>query len=155
MAVANAVNAAELTPMKILFLCVANSARSQMAEGIARRVFGENIALTSAGSHPKSINPLAIEVMQEIGIDISHQVAKSIDTLEFSSIDLIITLCAEEVCLVVTGNQQQQHWPLPDPANPQLDKVAQKNLFRQVRDELMTRIIELKKALNLQDNYNK
>lgn len=130
--------------MRILFLCVANSARSQMAEGIARAEWGNDVAVLSAGSQPKAVNPLAVKVMEEIGIDISRHKSKSIDSLDISNIDIIITLCEEEICPVVFGNQKKIHWPLRDPANPALEKAEQVQLFRQIRNELKKRIHEFK-----------
>lgn len=79
---------------KILFLCVANSARSQMAEGLARRQFGADSEVLSAGSRPSKVNPYAIEAMAEIGIDIRDHHSKSVDDVDAGSADLVITLCA-------------------------------------------------------------
>ena len=102
--------------MKILFLCVANSARSQMAEGLARAVFGTRAEVFSAGSVPTRVNPHAVSALAEVGIDISGQTSKSVDDVNAGSMDLIITLCADEVCPVVPGRVKRLHWPLPDPA---------------------------------------
>ncbi len=101
---------------RILFLCVANSARSQMAEGLARHILGEEAEISSAGSDPAQVNPHAVEAMAEIGIDITRQYAKSVDTIELSGLDLVVTLCAEEVCPVLPGHVQRMHWPIADPA---------------------------------------
>ena len=95
----------------ILFLCVANSARSQMAEGLARALFGERALVQSAGSSPSRVNPLAIQVMSELGIDITKQCSKSVDTIAPRIVDLVITLCAEEVCPVFLGEAKRLHWP--------------------------------------------
>jgi len=100
----------------ILFLCVANSARSQMAEGLARAQFGDKFRVFSAGSAPAIVNPYAVQVMDEIGIDISSQRSKSVDDVNISRMNVIITLCADEICPVVTGHAQHVHWPFPDPA---------------------------------------
>jgi arsenate reductase len=78
--------------INILFLCVANSARSQMAEGISQKLLGDIAYVSSAGSHPSKVNPLAIEVLKEIGIDISHQKAKSVNSIDKERIDVVITL---------------------------------------------------------------
>lgn len=129
--------------MKILFMCVANSARSQIAEGLARKVFPD-VEVQSAGSHPGKLNPYAVAVMQEIGIDISRQFSKSVDDLppEFAAgIDFVITLCAEEVCPVVLTKAKKLHWPLSDPASP--DPLPEKEMlqrFRAARDELQERL---------------
>jgi arsenate reductase len=128
--------------MRILFLCVANSARSQMAEGLARELLGSDAVVMSAGSAPTRINPLAIQALREIDIDISHQVSKGIDAIDASGVDLVITLCADEVCPVFLGRARRLHWPLPDPAAvPGDDAIA---TFRRVRDELRKRILTLK-----------
>jgi arsenate reductase (thioredoxin) len=122
-------------PSSILFLCVANSARSQMAEGLARAKFGHRVRVQSAGSEPSRVNPLAIEAMREVGIDISSHVSKSVDTVDPSSVDLVITLCADEVCPVGLAGVPRLHWPLPDPAAP-----GGIERFREVRDELARRL---------------
>src|SRR5689334_9660350 len=101
----------------VLFLCVANSARSQMAEGLARTLFGGLVRVQSAGSAPARINPHAIAAMREIGIDITGQHSKSVDAIDPASVDAVITLCAEEVCPVWPGAFARLHWPLPDPAS--------------------------------------
>ena len=124
--------------MKILFLCVANSARSQMAEGLARALFGAAVEVASAGSVPTRVNPNAIAVMAESGIDISGQTSKSVDVVKAGLMDLIITLCADEVCPVVPGRVERLHWPLPDPAVAPPDQARQK--FREVRDEIRWRL---------------
>lgn len=99
----------------VLFLCVANSARSQMAEGLARRLFGERVRVQSAGSRPSRVNPLAIRAMSELGIDVSHHRSKSVERIDPESVDLVITLCAEEVCPVFLSGAPRIHWPLEDP----------------------------------------
>ena len=98
---------------RVLFLCVANSARSQTAEGLARRIFGNDIEVLSAGSKPSTVSPYAIEVMAELGIDISSQRSKSVVEIDAAGIDLVITLCAEEICLVFPGRVRRLHWPIP------------------------------------------
>lgn len=121
-------------------MCVANSARSQMAEGLARRIFGPTVRIQSAGSEPKHVNPYAARVMREIGIDISAHYAKSIRQLppEFlATMEVIITLCAEEVCPVVIAPQAQRiHWPLHDPAEGSLLLVV---VARHVTNRLLHR----------------
>ena len=101
---------------RILFLCVGNSARSQMAEGFARQILGEGAEVSSAGSKPAPVNPHAVEVMAEIGIDITGQYSKSVDTIDLSGLDLVVTLCAEEVCPILPGHVRRLHWPIADPA---------------------------------------
>lgn len=124
--------------MKILFLCVANSARSQMAEGLARAMFGSAAEVQSAGSVPTRVNPTASAAMAEVGIDISGHASKSVKDVDAGAMDLIITLCADEVCPVVPGRVERLHWPLPDPAGAPADQALSK--FRTVRDEIRTRL---------------
>ena len=100
----------------VLFLCVANSARSQMAEGLARAVAPRDVEIYSAGSAPAGVNPFAREVMQEVGIDISSQRSKSIEEIPAEHIGTVVTLCAEEVCPVFPGKVRRLEWPLQDPA---------------------------------------
>jgi arsenate reductase len=125
----------------ILFLCVANSARSQMAEGLARARYGDRVRVQSAGSAPSVVNPHAIAAMQEIGIDVSSHRSKSVDTIDPSSVDLVVTLCAEEVCPVFLGQARRLHWPFPDPAAARDDQKPVR--FRQVRDAIAARLPEL------------
>ena len=127
----------------LLFLCVANSARSQMAEGLARQLFGQNVRVQSAGSHPSSVNPLAVKVMQEIGIDISQQTSKSVDLVDADAVDTVITLCRQEVCPIFLTSARQMHWPLTDPATGPSDQDARLQCFRDVRDEIAKRLKSL------------
>lgn len=131
----------------ILFLCVANSARSQMAEGLARQLFGPSYTIQSAGSNPAFVHPNAIQALDELGIDAGGQRSKSVQDIDLSAVDLIITLCAEEVCPVVPGKLERRHWPLPDPAAPAASDAAQLENFRKVRDELRQRLQQLKQEL--------
>jgi arsenate reductase len=126
----------------VLFLCVANSARSQMAEGIARRMAGDRLRIQSAGSAPSRVNPLAIRALAEIGIDISGSRSKSVDEVDRESVDTVITLCAEEVCPVYLGQVRRLHWPLPDPAGHAEGEEAGLERFRAVRNELRSRIAD-------------
>ena len=123
----------------ILFLCVANSARSQMAEGIARRLAPERVRVSSAGSMPTSVRPQAAAVLREIGIDIGDQRSKSVDDVE-GLVDVVITLCAEEVCPVWLGSAERLHWALPDPAAVEGTEEQKLEAFRAVRDELLRRL---------------
>ena len=126
----------------ILFLCVANSARSQMAEGLARQMLGPDITVLSAGSAPSRVNPHAIEAMADIGIDISGQRSKSVDDIDPGSIDLVVTLCAEEVCPVLPGRVRRLHWPIPDPASKDtsISPDAMGERFRTARDQIKARM---------------
>ena len=127
-------------PRHILFLCVANSARSQMAEGIARNVAPEGIRISSAGSMPTRVNPLSVQVMREIGIDISGHQSKSVDAIDAASVDAVITLCAEEVCPAFLGKAYRLHWGLPDPAPHGISDLSALDGFRRTRDELKQRL---------------
>jgi len=126
--------------VNILFLCVANSARSQMAEGLARKIFGADARVLSAGSAPSKVNPNAIQVMQEIGVDISGQQSKSIDDIDLKTIDLVITLCADEVCPIVHGKTKKLHWPFADPAGSGKTNAKSLQMFREVRDQIEEKI---------------
>ena len=126
----------------LLFLCVANSARSQMAEGLSRAMFGERAVVASAGSKPSRVNPYAIEVMQETGIDVSGQRSKSVDEIDPADVDTVITLCAEEVCPVFLGKTRRLHWPIPDPArnDPSLTRDDMLARFRAARDAIRSKL---------------
>ena len=127
-------------PKGILFLCVANSARSQMAEGIARSLAPPEVKIWSAGSHPTQVRSEAIAVLKEIGIDISNHHSKAVAEIPAAEVDTIITLCAEEECPIFPGKARRLHWGLPDPAA--IDRSEQNSLaeFRTIRDELLRRI---------------
>jgi arsenate reductase len=127
-------------PRHILFLCVQNSARSQLAEGIARALAPAGVRVSSAGSSPAFVRPQAIQVLREIGIDISGHRAKAIAEIEASSVDAVVTLCAEEVCPIFLGDAVRVHWALPDPAKAPGGEEAQLEAFRSVRDELLRRL---------------
>jgi protein-tyrosine-phosphatase len=129
-----------MQPRHILFLCVANSARSQLAEGIARSLAPPGVKISSAGSSPASIRPQAIQVLNEIGIDISGHRSKGLDSIDAGSVDAVITLCAEEVCPVFLGKAHRLHWGLPDPAAAIGNEETRLNAFRSVRDELLCRL---------------
>ena len=137
-------------PLKILFLCVANSARSQMAEGLARHLLGDAAQVMSAGSQPAGVNPYAIEVMAEIGIDIRDHTSRSVDGIDASTLDLVITLCAEEVCPILPGTVRRLHWPIPDPASddPSLTADDMRVRFRAARDRIETLIEGLQETLH-------
>ncbi len=123
---------------RLLFLCVANSARSQMAEALARHLYGDRVTVQSAGSAPTRVNPNAIAVLAELGIDATNHTSKLVDDIAPDSIDLVITLCAEEVCPVYSGRVERLHWPLPDPAGAPPDQALAR--FREVRETLRARL---------------
>ena len=135
---------------RILFMCVANSARSQMAEGLARAMFGDRVVIESAGSQPATVNPYAIEAMAEAGIDIAGHRSKSVDEIDIQGLDLVITLCAEEVCPILPGKVTRLHWPIPDPASKEpLAPEVMRERFRTARDDLRGKLAALPELLEL------
>jgi arsenate reductase len=136
---------------RVLFLCVANSARSQMAEGLARSMLGGQLDVTSAGSQPSKVNPYAIAAMAEIGIDISGHHSKAVTDVDPASVDAVVTLCADEVCPVLPGRVTRLHWPIPDPASsdPTLSSQEMQTRFRVAREQIRDRLSELPGILGL------
>ncbi|MGD0484208.1 MAG: arsenate reductase ArsC [Gemmatimonadales bacterium] len=133
-------------PRGILFLCVANSARSQIAEGLARDLAPPEVHVYSAGSEPGTINPLAVRVLAEAGVDASAQRSKGLDAVPLDAVDLVVTLCAEEVCPLFPRPVRTLHWPLPDPARAEGTEDERLAAFRAVRDDLAGRIPSLFRA---------
>lgn len=129
----------------IVFLCVANSARSQMAEGLARALFGGRIRVQSAGTSPSRVNPYAVDVMREIDVDLAGHRSKLVDDLDRSGVDLVVTLCAEEVCPVWLGSARRLHWPIPDPASddPSISTDEMHARFRGARDRIRDHLLDL------------
>ena len=127
---------------KVLFLCTGNSCRSQMAEGWLRHIASERFEAHSAGTHPTAINPLAIRVMQEKGIDITTQRSKDVSEYAGQSFDSVITVCerAKAECPVVPGIAVRFHWPLEDPADAQGSELDRLTVFRRTRDEIEERV---------------
>jgi arsenate reductase len=124
----------------ILFLCVANSARSQIAEGIARSLAPAGVRVWSAGSRPTELRPEAVKVLEEIGLDISSHRSKAVSEIPAAEVDTVITLCAEEECPVFLGDVRRLHWGLPDPAAAHGAAEARLEAFRSTRDELARRL---------------
>ena len=136
--------------MKILFMCVANSARSQLAEGIAKQIFGERAQIASAGSQPTKVNPFAARALNEVGAEVHSLYSKTVDEISrdfIDQLDYVITLCAEEVCPVLLSQAKKLHWPLPDPAGHPGNDDEQMMRFRQTRDEIRKRIAEFERGL--------
>lgn len=131
-------------------MCVANSARSQLAEGLAKQCFPK-AEIRSAGSHPGKLNPFAVAVMKEIGIDISKHYSKSYDDLPpkfMASLDYVITLCAEEACPTLVSKAKKIHWPFPDPATKDpISEVESLKRFREARDGIYARLKEFKEEI--------
>jgi len=128
-----------LSPRHVLFLCVANSARSQLGEGIGRLLAPEGVRVSSAGSEPTRVRPQAIAVMNEIGVDITTHESKAMDDVE-RPVDAVITLCAEESCPAWLEKAWRLHWPLPDPAGAGSNEEDEMDAFRAARDELRRRL---------------
>ncbi len=132
--------------MNILFMCVANSARSQMAEGLAKSIFGSTHHIKSAGSMPTKVNPFAVKALADLGINIDAHYSKAFNQLpaEFANrVDLIITLCAEEVCPPLPISTKHLHWPLPDPAAGEGSDEERLAAFKKVRDTLREKLENL------------
>ncbi len=125
-------------PMNLLMLCVANSARSQMAEAWGRHLLGEHGTVQSAGSAPATVNPYAARVMAEVGLALEGHRSKSVDEIDPASVDTVITWCADEVCPAWLGQAERLHFPLPDPASddPTLTDEQQLVRFRVARDAI-------------------
>jgi len=134
----------------VLFLCVKNSARSQMAEGLGRVIFGEGIRVQSAGSEPSHVNPWAIEVCREIGVDLGGQFSKSTSMIDPESVDTVIRLCDEEVCPTTLCGKQQYYLPIEDPASddPSLGPEEMRARFRRARDDIKDRLESLASILD-------
>jgi len=127
----------------ILFLCTGNSCRSQMAEGFAKKMLSKDLKISSAEIEPMRINPIAVKVMQEVGIDISQQKPKNISEVPIDKIDLVVTLCgdAAENCPVFPGKVKKIHWAIEDPAKAQGSEEEIAKVFRKVRDNIKSSII--------------
>ena len=127
---------------KVLILCTGNSARSQMAEGLLRHEAGDRFEVVSAGVNPTQVKPEAIEVMSEVGINISGHHSKSVDEFSGQNFDYVITVCdnANEQCPIFPGNVNRLHWSFEDPAAAVGDKEARLAVFRRVRNEIRKRL---------------
>jgi arsenate reductase len=126
----------------VLFLCTHNSARSQMAEGLLRRLGGGRFTAFSAGTEATRVRPLAIRAMAELGIDISRQESKTLDRYLGEPFDAVITVCddANEACPIFPGARQRWHWSFPDPSKAAGDEEEQMAVYRAVRDAIRARI---------------
>ena len=129
-------------PPRVLFLCTGNSARSQMAEGYLRHAAGDHFQAMSAGIEPKGLNPLAIEAMREVGVDISQQTSKDVVSLLGQHIPYVVTVCdnAKERCPIFPGTWKFVHWSLEDPAAVQGSHEERLAVFRRVRDQIIANI---------------
>ena len=121
-----------------------------MAEALARRRFGTAIQVQSAGSVPSRVNPLAVEVMKELGLDLSTHHSKSVDSIDAHGVDLVVTLCAEEVCPAFLGRARRLHWPLQDPdrKDEPLSRDERLHHFRVARDDIARRLEDLEQGFS-------
>lgn len=129
-------------PIRVLFLCTGNSARSQMAEGLLRSLGGSDFEVYSAGTDPKGLHPLAVQVMRESGIDITGQQSKSLDRFRGQSFDYIITVCdrAHDRCPTFPGDNQRIHWGFADPTAVTGSEAERIAAFRRTRTEIAERL---------------
>ena len=127
---------------RVLILCTGNSARSQMAEGLLRHDAGDRFGVVSAGVEPSHVRPHAIEVMREVGIDISNHRSKSANEFTGEDFDYVITVCdnANERCPLFPGNTKRIHWSFDDPAAAEGEESEKLAVFRRVRDEIRNRL---------------
>jgi len=129
---------------RILFLCTGNSARSQMAEGFLRHLGDDKFEVFSAGINPTEVNPLAIKVMNEIGVDISKHRSKSVREFLVQQFDYVITVCdnAKQTCPIFPGKYEKMHWTLEDPVLVQGTEEERLLTFRKVRNQIKENILE-------------
>ena len=129
-------------PVRVLFLCTGNSARSQMAEGFLRSMGGDDFDCLSAGTHPSQVQSLATKVMGEAGIDISAQRSKDLQEFIGREFDYIITVCdkARDNCPTFPGDNERIHWSFEDPVHAEGDEEARLAVFRRIRNEIRNRI---------------
>lgn len=131
---------------RVLFLCTGNAARSQMAEGLARALHGDELEVVSAGSRPAGwVHPLAIRALAEIGIDASDQTSKSAEPFLDQHFDAVVTVCdsAAQDCPAWPGAKRIEHWPIEDPSYGPDDPATRFDRFVETRNELQRRIDEL------------
>jgi arsenate reductase len=130
---------------KVLFLCTGNSCRSQMAEGFLRSLGSDEFEAHSAGTRPSTLNPMAVEVMREAGIDISGQWSKNATEYLGTHFPYIVTVCdnAKESCPIFPGPSIRLHWSFEDPAEATGSDEQRREVFRKVRDEIAGRVKEL------------
>lgn len=149
----------EKQPIRVLFLCTHNSSRSQMAEGLLRARGGPAFDVFSAGTEPRTVHPLAIKAMQELGIDLSGHVAKGIDAFAAQpAMDLVITVCdeAQEACPFFPNARKQVHWGFPDPSRVTGTEEERLAAFRHIRDLIaakVSRFLEQSSSFSLEQLY--
>lgn len=131
-----------MTKKRVLFLCTHNSARSQIAEGLLRYLAGDRFEAYSAGTTATRVQPLAIQVMAEVGIDIAGQASKTLDRYRDEPFDYVITVCdqANEACPIFPNTQHRLHWGFPDPSLASGTREERISVYRGVRDAIRERI---------------
>ena len=129
-------------PIRVLFLCTGNSARSQMAEALLRSFGGADFEVHSAGDNPQGVHPLTVQVMRESGIDITHQRSKPLDQFRSQSFDYIITVCdrVRDRCPTFPGDNRRIHWGFADPAAVTGSDAERTAAFRRARNEIAERL---------------
>jgi arsenate reductase (thioredoxin) len=130
------------SPIRVLFVCTGNSARSQIADALLQQIGGADFEVHSAGTQPRGVNPYAVEVLRAIGIDWSHAESKSIDGFLGQQFDYVITVCdrARETCPVFPGSENTLHWGLDDPAEVEGTDAEKRAAFERTREELTLRL---------------
>lgn len=130
-----------LRPHHLLFVCDANTSRSQMAAAIARALAPPNVNISAAGLKPRPIHPLAVDALAEMGFDVSEAPSRRLDEIPPDEVDVVIDLCDEDVCAALPGPALRIRWPLPDPAQITGTPARRAEAFRQIRDELVRRLV--------------
>ena len=130
--------------LRVLFVCIGNRARSQMAEGFLRHFAGRQFEVYSAGTMPKGLSPITVEVMREVGIDVSAHRSKSVEEFVGEDFDYVITVCdvARAACPRFDRSRRRLHWSVTDPAELEASGVVSIEAFRAARDELRARVEE-------------
>lgn len=140
-----------MTKLRVLFICTGNVARSQMAEGFLRHDAGDRFEVFSAGLYPSYVRPGVIQVMRELGIDISHHRSKSVDEFRGEEMDYVITVCdhANNHCPEFPGRAKRIHWSVEDPVSPSGGEAAQLAVFRRVRNDIRRRLQDFARELKV------
>jgi arsenate reductase len=130
--------------LRVLFVCIGNRARSQMAEGFLRHLAGDRFEVYSAGTKPKGLSPITVAVMREVGIDVSAHRSKSVEEFVGEDFDYVITVCdvARAACPRFDRSRRQLHWGVTDPAELEAAGVVSIEAFRAARDEVRVRVEE-------------
>jgi arsenate reductase len=130
-----------MQPIRVLVLCTNNSARSQMAEGFFRQIAGGQVRVDSAGTAPSRVHPLAIQVMQEFGVDLAQHTSKHLNQFLGEPIDVVLTVCdaANDTCPMFPGRAERLHWSYPDPGAA-VGEAAQLEVLREIGRDMQARV---------------